>query len=92
MPEKSGIDAALCAAGLTAADDGVCPRAGAQAAVANVTVKRKARRCKFIISSLAWLQLQLRGKATPVMCAFVRTPTLPLKMTEPSARPAGSLE
>src|ERR1700674_2302139 len=51
MPEKSGIDAAPCAAILTrpAAGAACCPRAGV-AAAANVTNKRKSR-CTFMSTS-----------------------------------------
>src|SRR6202049_3626051 len=71
LPEKSGMDAALCApllAGLTAG--AACPKAGVAAAVANVTNKRKSRRCTFMLPSLSWFRRQLSYKATPFACAL----------------------
>src|SRR5271169_2663486 len=55
MPEKFGIDAALCVplfAGPTAGAT-VCPKAGVAAAAANVTNKRKSR-CLCMPNSLWW--------------------------------------
>src|SRR5215475_5473352 len=76
MPEKSGMDAALClplladpAVGATA-----CPKAGV-AAAASVTTKRKSRRCKFMLSShLHCVAHKLSHKATPFACALGRGP------------------
>jgi hypothetical protein len=56
MPEeKSGIDAALCVALPAGPAGGTtdCPQAGVAAAPANVTAKRKSRRCKFMLPSLS---------------------------------------
>ncbi len=46
MPEKSGMDAALGAA-LRAGGAAACPKAGVKANAANVTDRRKSRRCIF---------------------------------------------
>jgi len=54
MPEKSGIDVALCVALLAGgnADGTACPKAGV--AAANVTSKMKYRRCTLMTSPNAW--------------------------------------
>src|SRR5216683_145807 len=68
MPEKSGMDAALCAplpvgptAGVTA-----CPKAAVTeaAAAANVANKRKSRRRTPMATSLSWFRRHLSGNAT----------------------------
>src|ERR1700730_4253181 len=70
MPEKSGMDAALCAplpvgptAGVTA-----CPKAAVTetAAAANVADKRKSRRRTPMATSLSWFRRHLSGNATAV--------------------------
>jgi hypothetical protein len=68
MPEKSGMDAALCAllpvgstAGVT-----VCPKAAVTetGAAANVANKRKSRRRTPMATSLSWFRRHLLGDAT----------------------------
>ena len=61
MPEKSGIDAALCVAllGEPAAGAAVCPKAGVAAVAANVTNKRKSRRM-FMLTSRSWFARPIR--------------------------------
>jgi hypothetical protein len=59
------MDAALCAPLLETAG-AACPKAGVAAAVANVTNKRKSRRCTFMLPSLSWFRRQLSYKATPL--------------------------
>src|SRR5438876_9729948 len=70
MPEKSGMDAALCAplpvgptAGVTA-----CPKAAVTegAAAANVANKRKSRRRTPITTSLSWFRRHLSDNPTAV--------------------------
>src|SRR5260370_40617662 len=53
MPEKAGMDGApsLPLAGATVGA-AACPKAGVAAAATSITVKRKSRRCKVMLSSL----------------------------------------
>jgi hypothetical protein len=54
LPEKSWIDAAACVApsAAPAAPAAVCPKADAAAAPANIAMKTKSCRCKFMLLSL----------------------------------------
>src|SRR5215813_6321821 len=77
MPEKSGMDPALCAplpvgptAGVTA-----CPKAAVTeaATAANVANKRKSRRRTPMATSLSWFRRHLLGNVTavagvPILC------------------------
>src|SRR6516165_1867754 len=75
MPEKSGMDAALCLPLLAGPVVGAtaCPKAGVAAAAASVTTKRKSRRCKFMLSSrFDCVAPNLSHKATPFAYALGR--------------------
>src|SRR5262249_41919539 len=77
MPEKSGMDAALCLALLAAPAVGAtaCPKAGVAAAAASVTVQRKSRPCEFMLSSrFDCVAPNFSHKATPFACALGRGP------------------
>src|SRR6266478_817588 len=72
MPEKFGIDAALCvllvagpAAGVT-----VCPKPGVATAAANVPHKRKSRRHALMISSPSWFARPHPGPIPPDQTAL----------------------
>src|SRR6516162_8021766 len=70
MPEKSGIDAALCAPPPLRAAAGVtaCPKAAVTdtAAAANVADKRKSRRRTPMATFLSWFRRHLSDNATAV--------------------------
>src|SRR5262245_28223878 len=74
MPEKSGMDAALCAPLLVGPTAGVtaCPTAAVTeaATAANVANKRKSHRRTPMATSLSWFRRHLFGNAT----AFERAP------------------
>src|SRR5229473_8162528 len=73
MPEKSGMDAALSLPLLAGATVGAtaCPKAGVAAAAASVTIKRKPRRRKVMLSSHFYgFPPRLSRKATPCASAL----------------------
>src|SRR5215470_11405371 len=70
MPEKSGMDAALCAPLPVGPPTGVsaCPKAAVTeaATAANVANKRKSHRRTPMATSLSWFRRHLLGNATAV--------------------------
>src|SRR5271170_655158 len=97
MPEKSGMEAALCTSLPTGptTGDGVCPEEGVAAAAANVTNRRKARRDKFMSTSGSDLpvaqvirtRVDFRIRIVP---SVGTNAALPARFPETSARPGGS--